>query len=160
MPDTVNAHLVADWFIFWSREAGDPITNLKVQKLVYYAQAWHAALFDDALFPESFEAWLHGPVCPPLYQRFKEFRYNPITAEIVEPEIASEHILDHLIEVNEIYGGYSAWDLERLTHSESPWREARRGLAPDAPGDQEISVESMRRYYKSLLDAAKTNPGT
>ena len=63
-----NAQDVANFFIGRFQEAQDPVTNLKLQKLLYYAQGWYLAFFDEPLFDERIEAWLHGPVVPPIYQ--------------------------------------------------------------------------------------------
>ncbi len=151
MPVTsINA--VADYFIRFSREVGDPITNLKLQKLVYYAQAWHLALKGERLMPAQFEAWVHGPVCVPLYQRFRRYSWNPISESVAAPELPAE-VEKHLREVMEVYGGMSAWDLERLTHAEEPWRIARGDLPADEPSTAVIPDEEMRRFYAARLAA-------
>jgi len=141
---SINA--VADYFIRFSREVGDSITNLKLQKLVYYAQAWHLALKGERLMPAQFEAWVHGPVCVPLYQRFRRYSWNPIDESVQAPELPAE-VEKHLREVMEVYGGMSAWDLERLTHAEEPWRIARGDLPADEPSTAVISDDEMRRFY-------------
>lgn len=153
-----DLHAVADYIISVAREAGDPITNLKLQKLVYYAQAWHLALFDEQLIDEEFQAWVHGPVCPRLYQRLKGNTWRPIEGEIEPPELDA-HVTEHLDEVMEVYGGYSAWDLERLTHAEAPWRAARGDLAPDELSTAVISEEDMRSYYRARADTSSEAVG-
>lgn len=151
LPETrmaaVTVNQIADWFIVRFRDAGDSVTNLKLQKLVYYAQAWFVAIHRERLFPESFEAWVHGPVCPPLYHRFKSHRWNPITDEVAPPAL-DDRVTGVLDEVMEVYGGFAGWQLEQLTHSEAPWLDARRGLAPEQTCDTEISVDAMRGFYK------------
>ena len=62
---------VAEYFLALANETGGTITNLKLQKLVYYAQAWHLANFDKPLFDAKFEAWVHGPVIPGLYEEYR-----------------------------------------------------------------------------------------
>ena len=144
-----TADEVADYFLHFCRQHGDVLTNLKLQKLVYYAQAWHLALKQKPLFPESIEAWVHGPVVPPLYGRFKQFGWNPITLEPDCPNFTNG-TGKHLEEVFSVYGHYSAWDLERMTHQEDPWREARKGLSPDEEGHQVIAHADMRDFYRKL----------
>lgn len=61
------AKRVADYIIAFAHEHGDPVSNLKLQKLLYYAQAWHLALHDNPLFDERIEASVHGPAVPPVY---------------------------------------------------------------------------------------------
>jgi uncharacterized phage-associated protein len=136
----------ADYFIRFSHEVGDPITNLKLQKLVYYAQAWHLALHGRPLLAERFQAWVHGPVCPPLYQRFRHYGWNPISEDVAVPTLP-DGVEEHLREVMEAYGGFSAWDLERLTHAEEPWIRARGGLAAHEPSTASISEDDMRSFY-------------
>lgn len=68
-----TANDIANWFLVTiDREAGETLSHLKLQKLVYYAQVWSLALFDKPLFDEDFEAWTYGPALPSLYQRFKD----------------------------------------------------------------------------------------
>lgn len=74
---------IADYFIAVSNSTHDLITNLRLQKLVYYAQAWHLAIYQEPLFSEDFQAWVHGPVIPQLYTQYKEYKWNPITKDVV-----------------------------------------------------------------------------
>src|SRR5689334_17203169 len=94
----INVNAIADWFIARSHEAGDPITPLKLQKLVYYAQAWYVALYDKPLVRDEFQAWLHGPVSPRLYQRFKALQWRAIEEDVRPPELPPE-IIEHLEEI-------------------------------------------------------------
>ncbi len=73
---------IADYFIWLANNTGSFISNLKLQKLVYYAQAWYLAIHDQPLFNEEFEAWIHGPVIPVLYQKYKTFSWKPILQNV------------------------------------------------------------------------------
>src|SRR5260221_3271487 len=73
---------VADYFIRLANETGSFISNLKLQKLVYYAQAWHLGIKGAPLFQEDFQAWVHGPVIPELYQKYKSFAWQPIVTDV------------------------------------------------------------------------------
>ncbi|HET7461522.1 MAG TPA: type II toxin-antitoxin system antitoxin SocA domain-containing protein [Longimicrobium sp.] len=148
----VTTNKIADWFIHFAHEVGDPITNLRLQKLVYYAQAWYLALHGKRLIPAEFQAWVHGPVCHPLYQRFRGYAWNPISESVARPEPPDE-VEAHLREIMEVYGGYSAWDLERLTHAEEPLRKARGDLSPDASSTAVIRDDDMRRFYAARTAA-------
>ena len=142
---------VADRFIRRAHEVGDPITNLKLQKLVYYAQAWYATLNEgQPLFPEPFEAWVHGPVCPPLYDRFRAYQWRPIDENVGATDLPAD-VCDHLDEVLAAYGNLTAYTLERLTHQEEPWRQARGDLPPDARCTNVIPVEAMVAFYSRQL---------
>ncbi|HRP36920.1 MAG TPA: DUF4065 domain-containing protein, partial [Candidatus Dojkabacteria bacterium] len=72
---------IADYFISLSNETGSLITNLKLQKLVYYADAWYLANYGDSLIQEDFQAWVHGPAIPALYGEYKHFSWQPIIRE-------------------------------------------------------------------------------
>jgi len=142
---------VAEFFIHLANETGSYISNLKLQKLVYYAQAWHLALYNEPLFEEDFEAWVHGPVIPALYQKYKKFSWKPIQEEVEEPDIP-EDILDFLGEVVKVYFGCDAYYLERMTHQENPWIQARGSLLKDDICDEIITKESMREYFKARAE--------
>jgi len=145
-----NAIHVAEALVNLSHEKHSPLTNLKLQKLLYYAQAWHLVLRNESLFSETIEAWVHGPVVPAIFRRYREYRWNPILA--VSGISVSIPLKKHLEEVWKVYGKFDASALERLTHSEQPWIEARSGLPLDAPSHNVISNRSMKIFYSSLLN--------
>ncbi|MEO0351559.1 MAG: type II toxin-antitoxin system antitoxin SocA domain-containing protein [Cyanobacteria bacterium P01_A01_bin.15] len=136
---------IANYFIWLANETGSFISNLKLQKLVYYAQAWHIALYDTPLFEEDFQAWVHGPVIPSLYQKYKSFGWQPILEETL-PEIP-ESVSQFLREVAEEYFPCDAYELERMTHAEDPWCWARGELPSDSPSNEIIKKEWMKEYY-------------
>lgn len=141
---------VATWFLKnIDRSAGDSVTHLKLQKLVYYAQAWSLALTGQPLFEEDLQAWAHGPVAPSVYRAFAGEGWNALPAPVREVEFAEEQAA-LLEEIAEVYGTFQAKQLENMTHSEAPWLTARGGLPPEAPSRSVISKESMRDYYKAL----------
>jgi len=146
MMNTPNHNNIADFFIQFAHDHGDCLTNLKLQKLVYYAQAWHLALYDKELFDADFEAWVHGPVCPSLYHRFKSFGWNPLS---IQPDVVSlpSAIESHLVEVFKAYGEYSGYQLEEMTHKESPWRDARGNTPIDESSSAIIPKPAMKSYY-------------
>ncbi len=147
--DLISPNLLSDFLLYESRERGDILTNLKLQKLLYYSQAWHLALKDRELFDEDFQAWIHGPVLPSQYQRFKNFEWRPILEEIKLPQLDPE-LHRHLKEVIEVFGSETATSLELMTHQELPWKEARNGIAPDQPSTAIILKNSMKSFYQSL----------
>ena len=125
------------------------LTPLKLQKLVYYAQAWHVALKGKPLFEDKIEAWIHGPVVRAVYTRFKKYSWKPIDCELKDPSLPAR-VEKFLQEVFSVYGSYSAWDLERMTHQEDPWINARKGLGIDQDGTKEISLGDMKKFYGKL----------
>lgn len=147
---------IAKYFVWKANSEGKPITNKKLQKLVYYAQAWNIVLNGSSLFNEDIEAWVHGPVIKSVYDYFKQYTYKPINLDVdneIQYIVPSKDILD---EVWKVYGKLDADYLETLTHSEKPWQEARENIAPKENSNITISVESMKSYYSSLLKTANS----
>jgi len=149
---TVKAIKIANYLIRFSHDHGDPISNLKLQKLLYYAQAWHLALYNKPLFDEPIEAWVHGPAVRSVYGSFKSYSWKPIH-EVPQKSDLSKHIKTHLDDVMEVYGGLSAFDLERMTHSEMPWIRARGNTPRDEPSSAVIKHSDMRAFCMGILDA-------
>jgi uncharacterized phage-associated protein len=143
---------VSNFLIWQFRDSGDcDLTNLKLQKLLYYAQAWFLALHKSPIFDEDFQAWVHGPVVRTEYDRFKSFRWNSIVdASIGEKPCFSQDIEKHLNEIISEFGTESAVALELMTHREKPWLEARGSLAPDASSSNIITKKAMQDFYTSL----------
>lgn len=151
--DTCSALGVANYFLRCvDLESGDLISPLKLQKLIYYAQAWSLVLLDKSFFREDIEAWVHGPVVRTVWEKYKRYKYKSIPQPHIEevPEFDPEK-LEVLNEVWSAYGELSAKHLEALTHSESPWQNARNGVSPDEKSNAVISHEDMKSYYSSLL---------
>lgn len=144
-----TASKIADYLLCLSAKHGDLLTPLKLQKLVYYADAWHLALRDNALIEEDFEAWVHGPVVRNLYYRFKEYKWKPITENIELPKLPLS-ICKYLHDFYAFFGKFTAIELEQMTHQETPWIEARKGLSIDAECTNCISKETMKHFYKNM----------
>ena len=141
---------VAEWFLSCSR-----MTHKKLQKLCYYGQGWHMALEGRPLFSEKIEAWVHGPVIPELYQKYKSYGWQEIPQMMCKEADFSEGTLEVLRAVYETYGVFSGEQLERLTHSETPWQEARAGLLPYEVSTNEIKPEVMGKYYLEKYQEAQ-----
>jgi uncharacterized phage-associated protein len=153
-----DANQIADWFLSAvDRDAGDSITHLKLQKLVYYAQAWALALLGNPLFDEDFRAWAHGPVALTVWHRFKNYGWEAVPADNEPPEFEPE-VEDLLRDVMKAYGEHSAKALEDLTHEEEPWLAARGNLPPEAKSNAVISKDVMRDFYRRLYSELEENP--
>lgn len=151
-PKELSAKRVADYIVWLRAKEGDVTTNLHVQRLLYYAQAWHLAIYDEPLFPETFEAWAVGPVIPKVYFSFSDYQSRPIDPPPIDWK-PPEEFKEHVDEVMETYGGFSSFDLGRIICNEEPWLSAREGLEIDEESSSaEISNEKMREFYKSQLD--------
>ena len=128
------------------------ITPLKLQKLLYYAQAWSLVFRDQTLFDEDIEAWVHGPVVPNVYARYKQYRYNSLPQEKQNNFISTEEA-EILLTVLKAYGAMSGKSLEHLTHSEYPWVKARAGLRIDQKSQRKILIQDMKRYYSRFVES-------
>jgi uncharacterized phage-associated protein len=147
---------VANYFIEVANKTNSNISNSKLQKLVYYAQAWYLAIHDTALFQEDFEAWIHGPVVPALFQKYKSFGWEAIQETV--PPILSIEAVRFLDEIAAEYFDCDNYELERMTHSELPWNLARENLAPDTPSTSIIKKEWMQEYYANHVKEEPENP--
>ena len=139
---------VADYFLALANDTGDILTNLKLQKLVYYAQAWYLANYKKPIFEEDFQAWVHGPAIPVLYREYKEFGFSPISKEVKPSDVKiDDRVKAFLAEVAKVYMPYGAFELEEMTHKEKPWIDARGGCEADQNCEEIIPKSSMRDYY-------------
>ncbi|NET43800.1 Panacea domain-containing protein [Okeania sp. SIO2B3] len=153
---------IAKYFIMRAYEDGREaeITNMKVQKLLYYSQCLYLALNDEPLFTDQIQAWPHGPVCPPVYQFYKPFKAEKLPIPIQEniANLTSE-IQQILEEVWQYFGEYDAYYLSDLTHLEFPWQKARKDLPSNASSNEPISLEDMRLLgEEKLLEIEKEHP--
>lgn len=151
---------IANYFIKKAQEDKKELSNKKLQKLLYYSQAWNYTLSDQKLFDEKIEAWVHGPAIRAVYRKFSEFGWQDLASRITVSEndvsgISSDE-QELLDKIWEVYGKYDANYLEMLTHSEDPWQEARKGLEPYQASDKAITLTSMKRYYGQKRQEAKS----
>ncbi len=145
----LSAAAVAAYFLATQPEdSGEGISNLKLQKMCYYAQGFHLALFGSPLFKEDIQAWAHGPVVPSLYHAYKEYGDDPVPApeciDLAAYDTDTRALLD---DVADVYGQFSAWKLRNMTHSEAPWLDARRRMDGAI-----IKPEAMRTYFATLVE--------
>lgn len=126
-----------------------PMGTWKLQKLVYYSQAWHLVWEERPMFPDRIEAWANGPVVRSLYEQHRG-RYE-VTEWPGNPGALDAGERESLEAVLSTYGDKTGFWLSELTHRKSPWRDAREGLAPGERGNTEITHEAMIGYYSGLV---------
>jgi uncharacterized phage-associated protein len=152
MIDCLNA---ARYFIMRAYQDGieAEMTNMKVQKLLYYSQSLHLALHNEPLFEAEIQAWRYGPVCPPAYRFYSEFESKqlPVPRKESLAEIPPEQ-QDLLEEIWEYFGGYHAYRLSEMTHGEFPWKKARKGFPPEASSTEPILLDDMKALGYQKLD--------
>lgn len=143
---------VAKYILCIANTNGDLITNLKLQKLLYYAQAWYMVNFDGSkLFEDDIEAWQFGPVIKSIYELFKNFGRKPI---ILSDEECSDYDLtetqkSYLAEFCEKFLRYSATELVGMTHNETPWKKAY-----EQGNNTVIDTDLMFEFYKNMASEA------
>jgi uncharacterized phage-associated protein len=135
--------------------------HLKLQKLLYYMEAYHLAYFDASLIEDDFEAWMHGPVSRKVWHHFKKpaavYNQVSVTADKAPGYIKTfERTLNPtqqelLQDVLKNYGKDTSYQLECQTHDEAPWIEARDGIAPTDVCREVISKETMKKFYRQYL---------
>jgi uncharacterized phage-associated protein len=130
----------------------DYLTNLRLQKLLYYVQAWSLVMRGKPMFAERIEAWVHGPVVREVYGTYASNGANVITPEAVGDEdfdLAADE-KEFVGSVWESYKGYSASKLREMTHQEDPWRNAREGYGPADNCNAEVTTKSIREYFQDI----------
>lgn len=142
---------IADWFAL-----REPMSNKKVQKLCYYAEAWSEALSGGKIAPDAdFEAWAQGPVNRKLWEKYKGLGWGK---SILDDPAGTKERLEAILTDDQLYVLGSVWvtykdlsadELEMLTHQEKPWLEKRTGLDRFETGRRRISRRTMREYYRS-----------
>lgn len=141
-----TASEVAKWFLAYNRmnetvTGAEAISNLKLQKLLYYAQGCFLAITGNQLFSDKIVAWQHGPVVETVYQTYKHYGASGIDfTEDFDDSSFTEEEKNILGQVYDLFGQYSAWKLRNMTHEETPWKTT----VPN----EEISLDSIKAYFK------------
>lgn len=153
---------VARYFIFRAYEDGREslMTNMKVQKLLYYTQSLYLALFDEPLFDDEIQAWRYGPVCPPAYRFYSKFEAEqlpiPDKTDLLRIPEDVQNLLD---EVWEYFGELHAYYLSDMTHLEFPWKKARKGLPAKAASQEPILLSDMQVLgQEKLIEIERSHP--
>lgn len=157
---TVDSLLLSEYIL----QRGGAMSHLKLQKLLFYIQAFHLAYFGREIIDDDFEAWLHGPVSRKVFNKIKDLSilYSEIAHDPSEwidgktPDVQIEAILtedqkDVVDTVIAEYGKMTSTALENLSHSEAPWINARAGYGIADKCNVVIPKEVMRDYYKQQI---------
>ncbi len=146
---------VANFFIDASKSfEEDFVTNLRVNKLIYFAQAWSLVKYDRPLFDEKIEAWTYGPVIREVYDAFKICGSNPIADTLDGYDVSNftSEELDLLSDVAIYYGQFSTPKLVSISHKKgSPWDKAVK------THDKFLAIDDIKAYYKGILLTQQVN---
>ncbi len=127
------------------------MTAMKLEKLVYYCQAWSLGWDDVPLFEEDFQAWANGPVCPQLFQWHKgAFIVDESLFSLCPDYDFTSKEIETMEAVLNYYGDKEPQWLSELTHKEQPWKEARGNTPVGMSCSNVITKESMQQYYGGL----------
>jgi uncharacterized phage-associated protein len=129
-------------------DAGDTISNLKLQKLCYYAQGLAVSVRGEPFFREPVEAWLHGPVVPELYHQYKDHGAEGIPL-VEDVDVDAFDPADRMIlnDVHAYYGQFSGWRLRQMTHEEAPWKNAF-----EQNMNHEITLDALKAHFDNEID--------
>lgn len=127
---------------------GESIDEMKLQKLLYFAQRESLAIVGEPLFDGEFEGWKFGPVCREVWAAF-DTSDGSINAPVQEISLESAYILNNIIFE---YGSIASWKLSQLSHQELSWKRARIGLMPSENGREKLTLEDIKE------DAQKVRP--
>lgn len=141
-----KVHDVAAYIIHKLR----PIDAMKLQKLLYYAQAWTLVWDGKPLFSAQIEAWANGPVVREVFKAYQG-QFKVIETRYGNKDGLNPTEKNSVDAVLKFYGPKSGFYLSQLTHQERPWVDARKGLAPGDPGYNVITLSAMAEYYGSLV---------
>lgn len=142
---------VADFIVRSLHESGDEVSNMKLQKLLYFAQALYLAEFQKPLFDEEMQAWKDGPVSPAVYRRFREFTHRDIQESALgTPGGVDLEEARHIEMVLNTFGGFTARVLRTMSHKSDPWLGVWRDHARDDRCEETISKESMREFFVQI----------
>ncbi len=142
-------NLVANYII----EKND-VTPLALQKLLYYCQCFYLAFYDVPMFKEDCEAWVHGPVYPSIYFKYKNYTYNTLyeKSEYSFDEIIDDEKKDIINSVLKYFGVYSAKVLEKMIHEELPWKEARKDVKNNENSNKIIKMQVLKDYFQDIIE--------
>lgn len=141
----MNALNVANYLLAHQLDdAGDAITNLKLQKLLYYAQGLYLAAHGAVLFPEPIEKWTHGPVVPVVFHHFEPLGNQPLQPDAdFNSDSLTEAQREFLDEVYHVYGQFAAWKLRDMTQHDTPWQTTNEM--------EEIPQQALEQYFQEHL---------
>lgn len=140
-----DALTIAKWFVAFAEADEADSSNLKIQKLLYYAQGHHLAETGERLFSDPIQAWSHGPVVPSIYHAFKQFRSGDVHLDATDPfsfDDVDPTTTQFLLRIWNTYAQYSPWGLRNMTHAELPW-----SATFDGGRNVEIPVGLLQSYF-------------
>ncbi len=142
---------IASYFIKLAKDQNDFMSNMKLQKLCYYAQGLNLVKNKTTLFDDNIEAWYHGPVIRTLYDKYKQHRASNITEEDINYTLINEDDKSIIKETHDKFSGFSAWKLRMMSHDETPWsKNYEEGL------NNIISTDDISNFFADVMSSEET----
>ena len=148
-----STNTIAERISIYMISSGYEITNLFLQKLLYYLKGFGYVFYQKDILNMSCEAWVNGPVFPMIYDKYKGFGKEILSCENMEFDLNSllseeeKTLVDYVLN---IFGKYNGWTLREFTHKERPWQSARVGFEENERCTNEISDEVIRTYFMEV----------
>ena len=141
----LSVRKVAEYFLWLTHDQDEQISNLKLQKLLYYAQGYHLANYAVPLFDAPIHAWKHGPVVQEIYSNYKQYGSCSIPApSTLNINRYKENEQKTIEWVAEVFGKFSGIELRNMTHAEPLWQNIKDG--------EVIPVAQIREYFLTRAD--------
>lgn len=152
--NVIGAKKIAYFLLKLAEQNDIPLSNMELQKLLYFAQGKFLAKYGKPLFEEDMQAWKYGPVVPEAYQEFRRFGSSPIFLQ--EQNIGlSDDLSQHLGEILSEYSHLDGIQLSKMTHSERPWIQARGTLKEDEDSQRIIKKEWIKYFFSKTEEEKK-----
>jgi uncharacterized phage-associated protein len=154
-----DGRAIANYMLEVAASEGIRLTNLQLQKIVFFAHGTYLSLFNAPLVLNRFEAWEHGPVIPELYHALKQYGDRPITSAVNRYDLESQSYVlvtaeitvsdrQHIAETLKFYGRMNPWELVRLSHvSNGPWSQTIERSKNRANFSLVIDPQVIKRFF-------------
>ena len=138
---------IANFLVYLMTDSCDDLTNLKLNKILYYAQGHYLQKYGKPLFEDAIEAWPYGPVIKSVYSTYKSYSDQPITGyDLTRVALVEDEVKSYLVDIARKYGRFTASALMNMTHKpKSPWAEVKKG--------EVITIQSIHDYFLTQEDA-------
>lgn len=163
---TTAAAVANEFLDLWKADDAPvpPIDQMKLQKLLFYAQAWHLANDKGLLFEEDFQAWPWGPIVPDIYSQTRKYGRSPVSDKLYtlcinglkvkfeKPEIQDPELKEFLKRIWDTYKEYTGIQLSNLTHSAGePWTIVKEQYGDNLDSKPKIPNELIKSVFKGKL---------
>ncbi len=148
----INSHdSVIDSIALYVLNSRYEITNMSLQKLLYYIEGFVQALLGEQVFDNRCEAWMFGPVYPDMYEKYKSFGSSLIQVDKIdlsgEIDDSVRKVIDHVLSLFAIYNGVT---LKDLSHAEEPWKNAHAGYGEKEHCEEIITHDAIKQYFSCM----------